>query len=139
MPGTISGMSITLTYAGTTLDLGDRLVWSDEYSWHPVKQSTSPSTTGALLVDVGVLQAGRPITQEGAQSNAWITRATCDTLKAWAAIPAAEMVLVLRGTPHTVIFDHERTGFEAQALWRLADGEHTAQEVFLPTLRFLEV
>lgn len=133
------GMSITLTHSGTTLQLGDRLIWSDEYGWSPVVQATSDSTTGALLVDVGIRLAGRPITLEGVQSKAWITRATCDTLKAWAALPGAELVLVLRGTAHTVIFDHAKTAFEARPLWPLADGEQTPDEVFLPTFRFLEI
>lgn len=133
------GMSITLTHNGTTVHLGDRLIWSDEFGWNPVVQSTAYSTTGALLVDVGKRLAGRPITLEGVQSKAWITRALCDTLKAWAALPGAEFTLVLRGTSHTVVFDHAQTAFEAQALWLLADGQQTPDEVFLPTFRFLEI
>jgi len=63
-------MAITLTYNATTAHLSDRLAWTDEYSWSPVVQATAPSTTGALLVDVGVLQAGRPITLEGVDTRA---------------------------------------------------------------------
>lgn len=139
MPGTMLGMSITLTHAGTTLDLGDRLIWSDEFDWHPVVQAIGYSTTGALLLDVGTRLGGRPITLDGVQSQAWITRATCDTLKGWAALPGAELVLVLRGVPRNVIFDHEKKAFEARPLWLLADGEQTPDQVFLPTLRFLEI
>jgi hypothetical protein len=43
---------ITLTYNGTTAHISDRLDWQDEFSWSPVDQATSYSTTGALLVDV---------------------------------------------------------------------------------------
>lgn len=136
-------MSITLALTQPTiapaLDLGDRLIWSDEFGWNPVVQATGYSTTGALLIDTGTRQAGRPITLDGVQSQAWITRATCDALKAWAALPGAELELVLRGIPRTVIFDHERTAFEARPLWLLADGEQTTDQVFLPTLRFLEI
>lgn len=137
--GTMAGMAITLTHAGTTIDLGDRLIWSDEFDWHPVEQATAYSTTGALLVDVGTRQAGRPITLDGVQSKAWVTRTTCDTLKAWAALPGAELVLVLRGSARTVLFDHEQTAFSARPVWLLADGQQTPDEVFLPTLRFLEI
>lgn len=52
-------MSITLTYLGTTAQLGDRLIWSDEFAWSPVEQVTEPGTTGALMVHVGVRSAGR--------------------------------------------------------------------------------
>ena len=67
-------MSITLTYNVTTADLGDRLIWSDEFAWSPVAQVTEPGTTGALLVHVGVRSAGRPITLDGNESRSWMTR-----------------------------------------------------------------
>lgn len=132
-------MGITLQYLATTLDLGDRLDWADEYAWSPVQQSTEYSTTGALLVDVGVKAAGRPITLQGEQTAAWLSRALCDTLKSWAALPAITLTLTLRGLPHSVMFDHAQKGFEARPIWRLADGEITAELLYLPTFRFLEI
>ena len=87
-------MSITLTYNGTTATLSDRLQWSDEFDWSPVEQATAYSTTGALLVDVAVKQAGQPITLEGTDTNAWISRALCSTLKAWAALPGAQVSVI---------------------------------------------
>lgn len=130
-------MSITLTYSGTTTQLGNRLVWTDEFAWSPVAQVTEPGTTGALLVHVGARTAGRPITLDGVESNAWITRALCSSLEAWAALPGIFLTLMLRGVARQVIFDHEQGGFEAQPIWRIADGEQTPEEVFLPTFRFL--
>lgn len=132
-------MSITLTYNGTTATLSDRLQWVDEFAWSPVEQATAYSTTGALLVDVAVKQAGQPITLEGTDTNAWITRALCSTLQAWAALPGIELALVLRGTTHAVIFDHAQGGFAAQPIWRLADGEITPELFYRPTFRFLKV
>ena len=132
-------MSITLTYNGTTAHLSDRLHWADEFDWSPVEQATAYSTTGALLVDVAVKQAGQPITLEGTDTNAWITRALCSTLQAWAALPGIELALVLRGTTHAVIFDHAQGGFAAQPIWRLADGEITPELFYRPTFRFLKV
>ena len=110
-------MSITLTYNGTTATLSDRLQWVDEFAWSPVEQATAYSITGALLVDVAVKQSGQPITLEGADTNAWITRALCSTLQAWAALPGIELALVLRGTTHAVIFDHAQGGFAAQPIY----------------------
>ena len=132
-------MSITLTYNGTTATLSDRLQWVDEFAWSPVEQATAYTTTGALLVDVAVKQSGQPITLEGTDTNAWITRALCSTLQAWAALPGIELALVLRGTTHAVIFDHAQGGFAAQPIWRLADGEITPELFYRPTFRFLKV
>ena len=132
-------MSITLTYNGTTATLSDRLQWVGEFAWSPVEQATAYSTTGALLVDVAVKQSGQPITLEGSDTNAWITRALCSTLQAWAALPGIELALVLRGTTHAVIFDHAQGGFAAQPIWRLADGEITPELFYRPTFRFLKV
>ena len=132
-------MSITLTYNGTTAHLSDRLHWADEFDWSPVEQSTSYSTTGAFLVDVSLKQAGQPITLEGTDTNAWITRALCDTLKAWAALPGAQFDLVLRGETHQVIVDHGKGGFTAQPIWKLLDGEITPELMYRPTFKFLKV
>jgi hypothetical protein len=132
-------MSITLTYGATTIDLTDRLDWTDEFDWTPVEQATAYSITGALLVDVAVKQAGRPITLEGVETAAWITRATCTQLQAWAALPGAQFELTLRGVTRAVIFDHGQGGFNAQPLWVLADGEYTPELTYMPTFRFLEI
>jgi hypothetical protein len=132
-------MSITLTYNGTTATLSDRLQWSDEFDWSPVEQATAYSTTGALLVDVGLKLAGQPIMLEGTDTNAWISRALCSTLKAWAALPGIQLDLVLRGETHQVIFDHAKGGFTAQPIWKLLDGEITPELMYRPTFKFLKV
>lgn len=130
---------ITLTKAATSIELSDRLEWIDEFDWSPVEQSTAYSTTGALLVDVAVKLAGRPITLQGTATAAWITRELCATLQAWAAEAGTQFTLNLRGTARTVIFDHARGGFAAVPLWPLLDGEQDAGDLLVPTFRFLEV
>ena len=132
-------MSITLTYNGTTAHLSDRLQWANEYDWSPVAQATGYSTRGVLLVDVGLKLAGQPITLDGTSTNTWISRALCDTLKAWAALPGVQFDLVLRGITHPVIFDHAQGGFAAQPIWRLLDGEITPELMYRPTFKFLKV
>lgn len=132
-------MSLTLTRASVTLPLSDRLKWTDEFAWSPVQQQTAWSLGGALLVDVGVKLAGRPITLEGADTAAWVDRATCLTLRNWAALPGEQMVLHLRNQAWNVLFDHDRGGFDARPIWQLLDGEETPQQVFVPTFRFLTV
>ena len=88
---------ITLARNGVTLDLSDRLIWTDEYAWSPVATEVRWGTTGAVQIHVGTRQAGRPITLEGRDTKAWITRAVCDQLNAWAALPGAAFELTLRG------------------------------------------
>ena len=132
-------MSITLTYNGTTAHISDRLDWQDEFSWSPVDQATSYSTTGALLVDVALKQAGRPLTLIGTETDAWITRALCSTLQAWAELPGIQLTLVLRGQPRQVMFDHAKGGFTGKPVFKLQDGEQTLDQLYLPTFRFIEV
>ncbi|WOI47692.1 hypothetical protein [Acidovorax sp. BLS4] len=133
-------MAITLTYNGTTAHISDRLQWTDEYAWSPVDQATAYSTTGALLVDVAVKQAGRPITLVGTDTAAWLSRALCDTLRAWAALPGIELDLVLRGDTYRVVFDHAQgSGFAAQPIHKLEDGAITPELLYLPTFKFIEV
>lgn len=132
-------MAITLLHDATTLTLPDRLVWSDEFSWSPVEQATEWSTTGALLVDVGTKLGGRPITLEGVESEAWISRELAASLRAWAQVPGRVMTLTLRGVERSVIFDHARAAMEATPLWHLLDGEEDDSQVMrLDVLRFLE-
>ncbi|MBF9263608.1 hypothetical protein [Paracidovorax cattleyae] len=140
-------MAITLTYNGTTAAISDRLQWTDEFAWSPVEQATAYSTTGALLVDVAVKQAGRPITLVGTDTAAWISRALCDTLQAWASLPGIELDLVVRGVARRVIFDHAQGGFSASPISKIQDsditavmaGEIDAELLYLPTFKFIEV
>ena len=128
-------MSITLAYDGTTLDLTERLLWTDEYDWSPVAIAERWGTTGALMLHVGQRQAGRPITLDGVTSNACINRALCDQLRAWKVLPGAVFTLTVRGVARQVVW----LEFSAQPLWRLADGEHQPDTVYRPSYKFLEV
>ena len=74
---------------GVVLALPDDLLWTDEHAWSPVVANTSYLLTGALLVQSGTRQAGRPITLVGAADMAWVTRAVVETLYGWAADPLA--------------------------------------------------
>ena len=135
-------MTISLKHLDTDvlLPLSDRLVWTNEYAWSPVATETRFGTTGALMVHVGLRQAGRPIELDGRDSQAWLTRAVVAQLHGWAAQPAQQFELLLRGTARAVVFDHAQgSGFDAEPIWRLVDGEHTPDLFYRPTFRFLEV
>lgn len=131
---------ITLTLGGTTLALSDRLLWVDEYDWSPVVSAVRWGTTGAPQIHVGLRQAGRPITLDGRESEAWLTRALCSQLDAWHALPGATFSLVLRGLARSVMFDQSQgPAFTAAPIWKLADGEHTPELCYRPFFKFMEV
>lgn len=54
------------------IELPPYLRWDDEFSWSPVAQGEEFSTTGALLLDISVKQAGRPMTLVGSEHLGWI-------------------------------------------------------------------
>lgn len=56
------------------------MVWSDEFNWTAREAATEYSLTGALLIDVGVRQAGRPITLEAEDDAGWIARSVVQAL-----------------------------------------------------------
>lgn len=131
---------ITLTFDGTTLALSDRLLWLDEFQWSPVATEVRWGTTGAPQMHVGLRQAGRPITLDGRDGNAWLSRTLCTQMEAWAALPGAQLGLLLRGQLRTVVFDHAQgTAFEATPIWKLLDGEHTGEVLYRPYFKFMEV
>lgn len=129
---------ITLSFETTVLQLPLNLDWTDEFSWSPVQQSTERSITGALIVDAANGASGRQITLEGSIETTWTTRATLETLRQWAAVAGRAMTLTLRGTPRTVIFDHERGALDGvEPLVFFADP--LPDDRASVTLRFLEI
>lgn len=64
-----------------------QMVWVDEFAWTPVEKTTGYSTTGALLVDVGERQAGRPITLQATDEHGWMARSLVQEVRALAADP----------------------------------------------------
>ncbi len=77
--------------------LPDDLLWSDEHAWTPAVSSVSYLITGALLVQSATRQAGRTITLVGPADMAWVTRATLETLRSWAAVPISDKACARRG------------------------------------------
>ena len=132
-------MSITLTYNGTTVELPDAMNWSNEYSWSPVEQSAEYSTSGAILIDVALKLAGRPIILEGDQDCTWCTRELCDTLQSWVVLPGIELTLVIRGISHKVIFDHQAGGLRGFPVIFYEDSSIESDDWYVPTLKFLEI
>ncbi len=134
-------MAITLTHtaSSTTLTLPDALNWSDEYTWSPVQQSKTYTTTGTLLIEEATQQAGRPITLEGSEDTTWCTRALVDQLHTWARAAGIVLTLTLRGVAHQVTFDHERGALQGLPVLFYEDGSIAGDDWYVPTLRFIEL
>lgn len=122
--------------------LPDDLLWSDEHAWSPAVAATSYLITGALLIQSATRQAGRPITLAGAPDMAWVTRATVERLRIWAAIPVGNttgrFALTLNdGRSFTVAFRHAETAIESEPV--LGIPARADNDFYRLTLRFLEI
>lgn len=112
-------MMLTHLTGGAVLTLPDDLLWVDEYTWGPVATTVTYLLTGALLVETGTRQAGRPITLVGPADMAWVRRTTVDTLYRWAGEPLSEMdgrfdLRLADGRGFTVAFRHHDTALDAE-------------------------
>lgn len=122
--------------------LPDDLLWTDEHAWSPAVASTSYLITGALLIQSALRQAGRPITLVGAPDMAWVTRATVEQLRAWAAIPVSAAsgrfaLTFADGRAFTVAFRHGDTPIESEPV--LGIPARSGGDFYRLTLRFLEI
>lgn len=132
-------MSITLDDGTDTITLHPDLLWNDENSWYPVEQTVERSITGALIVQTAARVAGRPITlQPEDDQSAWMPRTTLDALRNWAAVPAKQMTLTLRGTTKTVMFrHHDGEAVAATPVVHYSDVE--SGDWYLCTIRLMEL
>ena len=65
-------MRITRKSTGETIQLEDGFFWSDE-NWSEIEQNQEYAISGALIIQEGRKQAGRPITLQPAnKSKGWI-------------------------------------------------------------------
>lgn len=136
--------SYTLTHptagAGGTplvLTLPHDLIWTDEFAWQKVEQVTEYSSTGALLIDEWVRQAGRPITLTGSVDYAWCQRPALQTLNAWAQQPGLVLSLSINGTAHSVTWNHQEAAITADPVVPYSDPQ--PEDWYSLVLRFLEL
>lgn len=135
-------MLLTHLASGEALALPDDLLWIDEHAWSPAVASASYLITGALLLQSATRQAGRPITLVGPFDMAWVTRASVERLRDWAAIPVGTTTgrFTLRfndGRAFRVAFRHTETTIEAEPVLGIPARADT--DFYRLTLRFLEI
>lgn len=94
---------------GAELEFAQDMHWVDEFAWSAISQ-TQPvySLAGAVLVQQGMKQAGRPITLDG--EWVWYGRALVETLRDWTDVPNLKMNLThYDGRQFTVGFRYHDT------------------------------
>ena len=84
------------TLGASAIQIPRGMVWADEFNWTAREASSEYSVGGALLIDVAVKLAGRPISLTGDENAGWIKRETLIALHALCvADPIATHVLTL--------------------------------------------
>jgi hypothetical protein len=128
-------MSIVLSDNTVTVSLPYDLRWSDE-SWSPIEQWVERGLTGAQIVQVGIRQAGRPITLEPPPRGGWMQRSLLPQLQTWRDNPDTVLTLTLRGTAYAVRWRHHDPAgaLTWEPLRHVA--APSAVDFVLPTLRF---
>lgn len=134
--------TITLPFS---MDLPKDLQWTDEIKWGVVDQTVEYSLTGALLIQEGVKQKGRPITLIAADNMAWLTRIEGDTLQSLRNSPGLVMTLkfVHKTNPllvrfsYNVMFRHAEGGVELENIKNFDQYEDDAWYI-VKSLKFME-
>lgn len=120
------------------LELHSQFDWINEYDWTPLAQTDPVYTlTGAMDIQQGTKQAGRPITLNG--DNAWTSRANVKTLQTWAKAPELEMTLQHPdGGTFKVIFSRPALD-NIQAVKNYKPADQTDNDPFRLNLHFLTI
>ena len=128
----------THTFDGIALPAG--MIWEDEFDWSPAVATQEYSVTGALVIDAGTRQAGRPTPLPASADRGWsgMTRDKLITLRAKAAVAGATYTLQLAdGRSFTVAFRPGDEPITARQVW---DREvPPADWPYVVTLRLIEI
>lgn len=131
---------ITLTDGTTTIELNPDLMWSDEYTWSPVRQVSRYKVSGALSIHVSRCAAGRPITLTATDEYGWpgMTGRIVRQLRTWADTVGQQLTLTLRGEQFSVVFRHQ----DAPACEPRPVGDYSDpsdDDLFIVTLKFMVI
>lgn len=125
-----------------TVSLSNDFVWLDEHSWSPVVAASAYTITGALIVQSAARQSGRAITLGAEPDMGWVTRATLETLRQWAAVPLSATTgrfeLTLEDARvFTVAFRQEANAIDAETITGFPARLPT--DFYRITLRLMEI
>ena len=122
------------------IQLEDGFFWSDE-NWAEIQQNQEYSVSGALIVQEGRKQAGRPITLQPAnKTKGWIKLRDLNKLRLWQNLQ--EQFTLQFQWPHdqrqfNVIFNHKDNALESSTI--KGTPATSLDTYFNVTMRFTEV
>ena len=123
-----------------TIQLEDGFFWSDE-NWAEIQQNQEYSVSGALIIQEGRKQAGRPITLQPAnKTKGWIKLRDLNQLREWQNLQ--EQFTLQFQWPHdqrqfNVIFNHKDGALESSTI--KGTPATSVDTYFNVTMRFTEV
>lgn len=126
-------MSITLD----AITLPADLLWRDEFDYTPIETKTDYSLTGALIIQSGLKQAGRPMTLGGGDNFGIATRSLVNELLAKQTPPTTMTLTLNDARSFQVRFRYQDKPIEAQPLIDYSDPDNT--DFYTLTLKFLQV
>lgn len=126
-------MTITLG----SISLPDDLAWEDEFDWTPVEDAIDTALSGALVIQSGTREKGRPITLSGAENHAWVTRSVVEAIKTMADAPGS-LTLSYHGRAFSVRFRYGEKPYSARPVF-FYSGTPQADDYYMITLRLMEV
>lgn len=119
------------------ITLPSDLIWVDEYAYTPVKQTINTAVNGSLVIEAAAALAGRPMTLQGGEDAAWISRATLELLRLKQIQPGLVMTLTLNyGDSYNVLF-MQPDGIAAKPV--IDYNNPDAADWYTVTLKFIEV
>lgn len=133
-------MKLIRKTTGETIQLEDGFFWSDE-NWSVIEQNYVYTISGALSVQAGRKQAGRPITlQPSNKTKGWIKLIDLNTLRLWQNLQ--EQFTLQFEWPHdqrefNVIWNHKDGALESSTV--KGTPATSLDTYFNVTMRFTEV
>lgn len=86
--------------------LPEGTVWSNRWSYSPVRQSNARTTDGGFSWQVQQIYGGRPIVLEWIENWAWLEFSQIQTLINFAAVPGQTYSFLWDGVVYAVLFNH---------------------------------
>ncbi|AYA68595.1 hypothetical protein CDG62_09695 [Acinetobacter sp. WCHA55] len=133
-------MKLIRKTTGETIQLEDGFFWSDE-NWAAIEQSQEYAISGALIIQEGRKQAGRPITLQPAnKTKGWIKLRDLNLLRQWQNLQ--EQFTLRFEWPHdqrefNVIWNHKDGALESSTV--KGTPATSLDTYFNVTMRFTEV
>lgn len=133
-------MRLTRKNSSETIQLEDGFFWSDE-NWSAIQQNQEYAINGALIIQEGRKQAGRPITLQPAnKTKGWIKLRDLNRLREWQNLQ--EQFTLQFEWPHdqrrlNVVFNHKDGALESSTI--KGTPATSLDTYFNVTMRFTEV